>query len=271
MLASRVRVLHEYVELVRAGQLPYDHALLRDISSLTRRLPAMNSDQFQQARARVGRQGCGPCARAAYAVEAPVAAQDCAWLVVRAPWPSAGLSDGLQRHAAGDVPRLHHQGHQRRERTGGEVQRGLGPAEVAAARLPLRVGALSGAAPPFGGAAPFRSGRPPSRCAAGSSYLAGGRGVLNRPRVALPLGTVLRATWRRAGLLGGCAIVAPVVQQQQELLRLVLHDLEILPLAVQLPAQHLHLTPQVVHGHEQEPGRKGDRPRDVEARREECS
>mmetsp|Transcript_3729 Transcript_3729/g.13352 ORF Transcript_3729/g.13352 Transcript_3729/m.13352 type:complete len:331 (-) Transcript_3729:984-1976(-) len=48
MLASRVRVLHEYVELVRAGQLPYDHALLRDISSLTRRLPAMNSDQFQQ-------------------------------------------------------------------------------------------------------------------------------------------------------------------------------------------------------------------------------
>ena len=48
MLAKRVKILHEYVELVRAGQLPYDHALLREISSLTRRLPAMNSDQFHQ-------------------------------------------------------------------------------------------------------------------------------------------------------------------------------------------------------------------------------
>ena len=31
-----------------AGQLPYDHALLRQASSLLRRLPAMDSTQFKE-------------------------------------------------------------------------------------------------------------------------------------------------------------------------------------------------------------------------------
>ena len=42
------------LKLVYAGQVPHDHALLRQASSLLRSLPAMESKQFKQEYIMVG-------------------------------------------------------------------------------------------------------------------------------------------------------------------------------------------------------------------------
>ena len=46
MLASRVRVLHDYVAAVAQGTLPHDHALLRQIAALLRQLPSAEPEAF---------------------------------------------------------------------------------------------------------------------------------------------------------------------------------------------------------------------------------
>ncbi|KAJ0986980.1 hypothetical protein J5N97_005336 [Dioscorea zingiberensis] len=49
MLHSRVKLLHQYLMLVESGrcEYPLDHSLLRQVSSLLRRLPTMESEKFQ--------------------------------------------------------------------------------------------------------------------------------------------------------------------------------------------------------------------------------
>ncbi|XP_020266655.1 COP9 signalosome complex subunit 6a, partial [Asparagus officinalis] len=47
MLNSRIRVLHQYLLGMQRGDIPLDHSLLRQVSSLLRRLPAMESEKFQ--------------------------------------------------------------------------------------------------------------------------------------------------------------------------------------------------------------------------------
>lgn len=47
MLSGRIRALHGYVEKVRAGGLPYDHAVMRDVANLLRQLPALDSPAFR--------------------------------------------------------------------------------------------------------------------------------------------------------------------------------------------------------------------------------
>ncbi|KAL5731542.1 COP9 signalosome complex subunit 6a [Ranunculus cassubicifolius] len=47
MLNSRVRVLHHYLLAMQKGDLPYDNSLVRQVTSLLRRLPAIESAKFQ--------------------------------------------------------------------------------------------------------------------------------------------------------------------------------------------------------------------------------
>ena len=48
MLSERVDVLQRYVAGVRAGTVPADHELLRQIKAITSRLPALDTVQFQE-------------------------------------------------------------------------------------------------------------------------------------------------------------------------------------------------------------------------------
>ncbi|GJN03888.1 hypothetical protein PR202_ga21382 [Eleusine coracana subsp. coracana] len=47
MLNSRVRVIHQYLVAMQKGETPVDNSLLRQVASLVRRLPAMESQKFQ--------------------------------------------------------------------------------------------------------------------------------------------------------------------------------------------------------------------------------
>ena len=47
MLNSRVRVIQQYLGAMQKGDMPLDNSLLRQVSSLVRRLPAMESEKFQ--------------------------------------------------------------------------------------------------------------------------------------------------------------------------------------------------------------------------------
>ncbi|KAL2609792.1 hypothetical protein R1flu_028365 [Riccia fluitans] len=47
MMNSRVKVLHHHLVSIQKGEVPYEHSLLRQISSLVRRLPAIDSPKFQ--------------------------------------------------------------------------------------------------------------------------------------------------------------------------------------------------------------------------------
>ncbi|KAJ8030814.1 COP9 signalosome complex subunit 6 [Holothuria leucospilota] len=46
MLHSRVKLVLDYVKAVQAGEVPRDHAILREACSLSQRLPVLNSEQF---------------------------------------------------------------------------------------------------------------------------------------------------------------------------------------------------------------------------------
>ncbi|KAG4132494.1 hypothetical protein ERO13_D08G036800v2 [Gossypium hirsutum] len=47
MLNSRIRVLHQYLVGMQKGDIPCESSLLRQVSSLLRRLPAVESEKFQ--------------------------------------------------------------------------------------------------------------------------------------------------------------------------------------------------------------------------------
>ncbi|XP_076948995.1 COP9 signalosome complex subunit 6a-like [Bidens hawaiensis] len=47
MLNSRIRVLHHYLNAMQKGEIPYENSLLRQVTSLLRRLPAVESEKFQ--------------------------------------------------------------------------------------------------------------------------------------------------------------------------------------------------------------------------------
>ncbi|KAM5582870.1 COP9 signalosome complex subunit 6a-like [Rosa sericea] len=47
MLNSRIRVLHHYLLAMQKGEIPCENSLLRQVSSLLRRLPAVESGKFQ--------------------------------------------------------------------------------------------------------------------------------------------------------------------------------------------------------------------------------
>ncbi|XP_028807934.1 COP9 signalosome complex subunit 6a [Neltuma alba] len=47
MLHSRIKVLHHYLLAMQKGEVPCDNSLLRQVSSLLRRLPAIESGKFQ--------------------------------------------------------------------------------------------------------------------------------------------------------------------------------------------------------------------------------
>lgn len=47
MLNCRIRVLHNLLISIHKGEIPYEHSLLRQVSSLLRRLPAIDSAKFQ--------------------------------------------------------------------------------------------------------------------------------------------------------------------------------------------------------------------------------
>ncbi|XP_062192748.1 COP9 signalosome complex subunit 6-like [Phragmites australis] len=47
MLNSRARVIHQFLVAMKSGEVPVDNSLLRQVSSLVRRLPAMESQKFQ--------------------------------------------------------------------------------------------------------------------------------------------------------------------------------------------------------------------------------
>ncbi|KAJ3041089.1 COP9 signalosome complex subunit 6 [Rhizophlyctis rosea] len=48
MLHSRVKLLHTYVAAVEAGQIPRDHNIMRQISSMCNRLPTIDSPEFRE-------------------------------------------------------------------------------------------------------------------------------------------------------------------------------------------------------------------------------
>jgi len=48
MLNGRIKILARFLEEVKTGKTPYDHGLLRRISSLTSQLPATNTQSFKQ-------------------------------------------------------------------------------------------------------------------------------------------------------------------------------------------------------------------------------
>ncbi|CAN1146487.1 COP9 signalosome complex subunit 6a [Linum perenne] len=47
MLNSRIRVVHHYLGAMEKGEIPLENALLRQVSSLLRRLPAIESEKFE--------------------------------------------------------------------------------------------------------------------------------------------------------------------------------------------------------------------------------
>ncbi|XP_010536803.1 PREDICTED: COP9 signalosome complex subunit 6a [Tarenaya hassleriana] len=47
MLNSRIRVLYQYLVAMQKGDIPCENSLLRQVSSLLRRLPAIESERFQ--------------------------------------------------------------------------------------------------------------------------------------------------------------------------------------------------------------------------------
>lgn len=47
MLNSRIRVLHHYLLAMQTGEIPCDNSLLRQVSSLLRRLPTIESEKFR--------------------------------------------------------------------------------------------------------------------------------------------------------------------------------------------------------------------------------
>ncbi|KAJ4829301.1 COP9 signalosome complex subunit 6a [Turnera subulata] len=47
MLNSRIKVLHHYLVLMQKGEIPCENSLLRQVASLLRRLPAIESEKFQ--------------------------------------------------------------------------------------------------------------------------------------------------------------------------------------------------------------------------------
>ncbi|KAH8946858.1 hypothetical protein BDL97_11G009200 [Sphagnum fallax] len=47
MLNNRIRILHHHLVSIQKGEAPYDHSLLRQVCSLIRRLPAIDSSRFQ--------------------------------------------------------------------------------------------------------------------------------------------------------------------------------------------------------------------------------
>ncbi|TKY49877.1 COP9 signalosome complex subunit 6a [Spatholobus suberectus] len=47
MLHSRIKVLHHYLLAMQKGDVPFENSLLRQVSSLLRRLPAIESGKFQ--------------------------------------------------------------------------------------------------------------------------------------------------------------------------------------------------------------------------------
>ncbi|KAM3396473.1 COP9 signalosome complex subunit 6a [Capsicum galapagoense] len=47
MLNSRIKVLHHYLLAMQKGDIPCDNSLLRQVSSLLRRLPAIESEKFK--------------------------------------------------------------------------------------------------------------------------------------------------------------------------------------------------------------------------------
>jgi COP9 signalosome complex subunit 6 len=49
MLHVRISVLKQYLEAVKAGKLPADQSLLRDINSVCQQLPAIDSGEFNEA------------------------------------------------------------------------------------------------------------------------------------------------------------------------------------------------------------------------------
>lgn len=49
MLHIRISVLKQYLEAVKAGKLPADQNLLRDINSVCQQLPAIDSGEFNEA------------------------------------------------------------------------------------------------------------------------------------------------------------------------------------------------------------------------------
>ncbi|GJP82414.1 hypothetical protein CLOP_g12676 [Closterium sp. NIES-67] len=48
MLTTRVRLLHSHLAAMESGAVPYDHSVTRQVSSLIRRLPAVDSDRFHR-------------------------------------------------------------------------------------------------------------------------------------------------------------------------------------------------------------------------------
>lgn len=49
MLHIRISILKNYLEAVKAGKLPGDQSLLRDINSVCQQLPAIESGEFNEA------------------------------------------------------------------------------------------------------------------------------------------------------------------------------------------------------------------------------
>lgn len=47
MLASRVRLILEYVKAVESGQLPHNHEIMREAKALADRLPVLEADRFK--------------------------------------------------------------------------------------------------------------------------------------------------------------------------------------------------------------------------------
>ncbi|XP_020083308.1 COP9 signalosome complex subunit 6a [Ananas comosus] len=47
MLNSRIKIVHQHLLAMQRGEIPCDNSLLRQVSSLLRRLPAMESEKFQ--------------------------------------------------------------------------------------------------------------------------------------------------------------------------------------------------------------------------------
>jgi len=47
MLASRVRLIAEYVRASQRGEVPFNHDILREINALAHRLPVLSSDKFR--------------------------------------------------------------------------------------------------------------------------------------------------------------------------------------------------------------------------------
>lgn len=47
MLASRVRLIAEYVRASQRGEVEFNHEILRQVNALAHRLPVLNSDKFR--------------------------------------------------------------------------------------------------------------------------------------------------------------------------------------------------------------------------------